>query len=121
MDLAIGCFHPNAKSVRTTESANKRFKDCRDVWLATRFRTEDSISVIDQGFLEERLGQPLKTPLGDTKRLINNANVRTIFGESPPIQTVFCLESELYEALASMDANTNGPVDALLGKFVFWY
>ena len=121
MDVVIGCFHPNAKSVRTTEQANKRNKDCRDVWLATRFRTEDSISVIDPGFLQERLGQPLKTPLGDTKHRISNANVRTVYGESPPIRTVFVLESDIYETLASIDASQNGPADVLLGKYVFRY
>jgi len=121
LDIVVGCFHPNAKSIRTTEVPNKRNKECRDVWLATRFRTEDSISVIDPVFLNDRLGQPLKSPLGNAKRRITNANVRSIYGESPPLRTVFVLEDEIYEALTSTDASQSGVADVLLRKYLFRY
>lgn len=122
MDIAIGCFHPNAKSVRVTEQPNKRLEDCRDVWMATRFRAKDMISVVDPTFLQEKIGQPKKSPLGDSKRKISNANVRAIFGESAPVRTAFVVEDSIYEVLASInvdDLQAHGPADILLKKYVF--
>ncbi|CAB9499676.1 expressed unknown protein [Seminavis robusta] len=120
LDIAIGCFHPNARSVRVSQNPNPRNDDCRDVWMATRFRTEDVISVIDPLFFLEKMGQPKKSPLGDSKRRISNGNVRAIFGETPPLCTVFVQESDIYEDLAAMDGfEHSGPADILLRKYVF--
>ena len=121
MDIAIGCFHPNAKTVRPSEIRNKRIDDCRDIWLATRSRTEEAISVIDPNFLINKLGEPKQTPLGDTKRRVGNHNVRAIFGETPPIRTIFAAESEIYEILAGMDDYSNGPADELLRKYLYTF
>jgi hypothetical protein len=120
LDIAIGCYHPNAKSVRLTQDPNQRNNDCRDVWMAMRFRTNDMISVIDPVFCSEKMGPPTKSPLGDSKRRISNLNVRSIFGESPPLRTAFVLESDIYEELASPWVVSNtGPADILLQKYVF--
>jgi len=123
LDVVIGCFHPNAKSVRTSKHPKDCLNGCRDLWVATRFRTHDSISVVDPGFLCKKMGQPKKTPLGNGKRRITNNNIRAVFGESPPSRTLFLLESELYEILTSVDHDTlshqaQGPADVLLGKYV---
>jgi hypothetical protein len=120
LDIAIGCFHPNAKSVRMTQTSNKRSDDCRDIWMAMRFRTNDLISVIDPVFCSEKMGPPTKTPLGDSKRRISNVNVRAIFGETPPLRTAFAMESDIYEDLASLKGLENtSPADILLQKYVF--
>ena len=116
-DIAIGCFHPNAKAVRPSEKRNKRIDDCRDVWMATRDRTEDGISVIDV----QKLGEPKKSPLGDAKRRISNHNVRAIFGETPPVRTLFLAESDIYETLAAADDTQNGPADVLLRKYLYTF
>lgn len=121
LDIAVGTFHPNAKSVRTTETANKRVDDCRDVWMATRLRTEEGISVIDPRFLSGIMGESQASPLGGSTRRIGNHNVRSIYGESPPIRTMFVAESTIYEILAGVNQNQNGPADALLRRYMYTF
>jgi len=120
-DICCGCFHPNARGVRTTPEFNPRSDDCRDVWLGHRRRAQetrvfvqeedsDTDSDSDSGdeytwsTIESLLRHQNKnrvdaTPLGALggKSCVSNKNLRAVFGSKPPVYTVFVLESELYE------------------------
>lgn len=95
LDIAIGAFHPNARGVRTTPAADPSLGSCRDIWIALRPRVDDETPIET---LLLKSGQPDQSPLG-SKRAIDNSNLRSVFGERPPVNTVFVLESELYEVL----------------------
>ena len=107
LDIAMGVFHPNARGVRTTPSANPLLGGCRDIWLAMRSRVPDETPV--EGLLRS-LGDEEQSPLGP-KRAIDNSNLRCVFGERPPVATVFALESELYDILT---LPTSQPASTLL-------
>ena len=118
-DISCGCFHPNARGIRTTLAFNPLLEDCRDVWIGHRRRArerrvyvqeEDSISVSDsdsddeyalttiEALLRHQNKNRIDTsPLGAQKSCVNNDNLRDVFGQKPPVYTVFVLESELYE------------------------
>jgi hypothetical protein len=120
-DVAIGCFHPNARGIRPRDRpADGSLEDCRDVWLATRKRTHFNVSVLDH--LLKEPGVLWKTPLG-SRQHVTNMNVRVVYGESPPLETIFCPESELFERLSSPLPLSNGqqscPPLLLLENFVF--
>ena len=107
LDIAIGVFHPNARGIRTTASANPQLGGCRDIWLAMRSRVPDKTPVQD---LLTSMGDPEQSPLGP-KRAIDNSNLRCVFGERPPLATVFAHESELYDILTQP---TSQPASTLL-------
>jgi len=120
-DIAVGCFHPNARGIRSTAAANPDLEKSRDVWVAVRRRLETS-SAIDA--LLSR-GQPWeyyawKSPIGRRRR-VTNANMRAVYGELPPVETLFIPESELYEKLSTIRKNAPklAPPVALLEEFVF--
>jgi hypothetical protein len=95
-DICIGMFHPNARGVRTTESPRRQDDWSRDVWMATRRRTDQDGTVMDAVF---SCRQYLESPIG---RKVNNQNMRAVFGETPPVHTIFLLESELYERMRTL-------------------
>jgi hypothetical protein len=107
MDIAIGGFHPNANGIRTTRGADPQLGGCRDIWLALRSRVSDNTPI--EKFLR-KTGQHLQSPLG-AKRAIDNSNLRSVFGERPPVYTVLVLENELYEVLTQ---RTTQPKSAVL-------
>lgn len=119
-DIAIGVFHPNARGIRTTFQADYDQEKNRDVWIAVRKRL-DAASAVDS--LLSR-GQPWehhawKSPLGRRRRVTND-NVRAVFGEEPPLETLFVPESELYERLSnSLHRKLRlAPAVAILEEFV---
>ena len=118
-DIAVGCFHPNARGVRKTSAFDPLIEDSRDIWVAHRKRTDD-VSVMDS-LLKLSDEDVSESPLGG-KHAIDNFNMRAVFGETPPAQTVFVLESELYEVFSHfMDSNIP-PAAILLGRYLKdWY
>ncbi len=117
-DISCGCYHPNARGVRTTTNYDPRVEDCRDVWIAHRRRVRDrgndedyfldysnnntsdeEITTLESLLRHQNKGRVHQSPLGAQggKHSVNNQNLRIIFGQKPPVYTVFCLESELYE------------------------
>eukprot|EP00980_Cylindrotheca_fusiformis_P006401 scaffold1366_cov91-Cylindrotheca_fusiformis.AAC.7 len=114
LDIVIGCFHPNARGVRSTPNFQPSLEDCRDVWLATRHRIADDLAVeillrdshipgINQG----------ESPLGP-KHAVHNGNMRFIFGERPPLYTAFALESTIHNILTNKFANLEMPPSLVL-------
>ena len=134
-DVVIGCFHPNAKGIRESERALGRLEDCRDVWIAVRKRSSKTLSAVDRllynsvnddwlGSRESDNGVGSRSPLGRGRK-VTNVNVRSVFGEKPPLETIFVAEDELYERLSgrilhrSGDADSVTPAMAVLHEFVF--
>ena len=79
-DIAIGCFHPNARGIRRKEEPDPRDEDCREVWMAVRKRSEDeSVSVVDRLLTEGRSIEDVAqiSPLGGLPR-ISNQNMRAV-------------------------------------------
>ena len=77
--------------------------------MAVRQRTDPAGSVVDA--LLGR-GMPLVSPLGSRK--VNNLNMRAVFGESPPVHTIFMLESELYERMTAAVEKDRSVTPAML-------
>jgi hypothetical protein len=123
-DIAIGCFHPNSKSVRKTPSALRSLEDSRDIWMGVRKRTSHTVSAVDSLLYSQSNDETCsRSPLGPGQRITNN-NVRTVFGEKPPLETIFMGDDELYERLASrlmaptFEVSVPPPL-AILHEFVF--
>jgi len=108
LDIAIGVFHPSANGIRTTPEADPHLGSCRDIWHAMRPRVPDETPA--EQLLWSTGQHDYKSPLGP-KRAIDNSNLRSVFGERPPVLTVFVLENELYEVLTQP---TNQPACAVL-------
>lgn len=118
-DICCGCYHPNARGVRTSANFDPKVEDCRDVWIAHRRRVrdrgsdgeylyddsnnntagEDEVTTLESLLRHQNKGRVHLSPLGAQggKHSVNNQNLRIIFGSKPPVYTVFCMESELYE------------------------
>lgn len=114
LDLAVGCFHPNARGIRATSSADPYLEDCRDIWLAIRQRT-DEVSVMESLLQHGRDAD--ESPLG-AKHAIDNENLRAVFGETPPVHTIMALESELYELFSRRLDGTVPAAAVLLEEYV---
>lgn len=82
-DVAIGTFHPSARGVRSSDKANPKLEDCRDVWMAVRRRTtqQDAVSVVEpllfRGDCLEDISN--QSPLGNKRKITNN-NMRAVRG-----------------------------------------
>jgi hypothetical protein len=109
LDIAIGCFHPNARGVRSTPTFQPSLEDCRDIWLATRRRLPDDLAVENllRDYQDPTTNQG-ESPLGP-KHAVHNGNMRFIFGEKPPLHTAFVLESTLHGILTDRFANKEMP------------
>ena len=113
--IALGVYHPNARGIRETDDPVPGDESLRMVWMAVRRCTgsldEDDASyvpkvtdmqrrvdnVLLQGGSFETSVQP--SPLGGRHK-INNDNVRSIYGDDAPLETVFVSEKELYVVLS---------------------
>lgn len=114
VDIAVGCFHPNARGVRRSAHFDPKLEECRDIWLAVRPRSTE-ISVIENLLRKQ---QPVdESPLGE-KHHVQNTNLKAVFGEKPPIHTLFVLESEVYELFSHLDESQMPPSAVLLERYV---
>lgn len=122
-DLAIGCFHPNAKAVRTMKRPDPKDEKCRHVWMSIR-KVTGAVTLLDNVLCRGKtLDEVAKgSPLGDNRRDVTNLNMRSVFGEEPPIRTICIQESELYQKLASASELTpsiaKAPALLLLQEFL---
>lgn len=107
-DIIIGCFHPNARGVRSTEQPDKSKELDRDIWMAVRKVNDSVLDSLWVGLIH-------KTPLGSGT--VDNTNVRVVFGDQPPLETIFIAENELYERLSNTLRKC--PALQLLEEFVF--
>lgn len=141
-DIASGCFHPNARGVRTTDKANPQLESCRDIWIAHRrhrrssgtcsrehdgSQNESTIESLLKYQLREQnkkrranggTAMSMDTPLGNPNQKIHNGNLKNVFGSKPPLFTVFVDESELFELFQScLDGSTPASV-VLLRRYL---
>jgi hypothetical protein len=116
-DIAIGCFHPNARGVRASSAFSPEIEDCRDVWLAVR-RRNDEISVTETLLKKTSSADADASPLGSRKSAVHNQNMRVVFGELPPMQTIFVMENELYEILSEHKDGALPPAVVLVQQFL---
>jgi len=91
-DIAIGCFHPNARGIRRSEDPDPREEDCREVWMAVRKRCADgAVSAVDRyltmGRGIDEVAQ--KSPLGG-KPHISNQNMRAVSLVMCALRDVLC-------------------------------
>jgi hypothetical protein len=101
-DIAIGCFHPNARGIRRTAAFDPDLEACRDVWIGVRRRNDDDESVLEALFRKGHGDRPAdSSPLG-SKYEVDNTNMRVVFGDQPPIQTMYIMESNLFETLSGL-------------------
>jgi len=115
-DIAIGCFHPNARGVRLTTAPNSTLEGCRDIWLALRRRGED-VPVVEsllKGGVDDDANA---SPLGG-KHAVDNSNMRAVFGDKPPMYTVFVGESELYELFSTYVDRKMSPAALLVHRYM---
>jgi len=102
LEIAVGCFHPNARGIRKGERADPAQEDAREVWTALRKRSavdvgSSSIELhLCKGNKAEEIGQ--LSPLGPIHE-VTNVNMRPVFGEEPPVHTIFIQEGDLLERL----------------------
>lgn len=126
-DIAIGCYHPNAKGIRQGDRALKGLEDCRDVWMSVRKRSTQAVAATDALLYSQSSWDGShsmsRSPLGPGQRVTNH-NVRSVFGDKAPLETIFLSEDELYERLATHLMHPNAgaalsPPMAILQEFVF--
>lgn len=114
-EIAIGCFHPNSKGIRTGDPFPEA-EDVREIWMAVRWlmdidhnepkidlreEGEQYEGVVDNFLMQKKNALDLLT-MGSTlghRKAVNNENVRAIFGDTPPISTVDLHEDEFAEIL----------------------
>lgn len=112
--IALGVYHPNARGIRETDDPVPGDESLRMVWMAVRrctgiFDEDDASDVAKETELQRRIDTVLlqggsfetscqPSPLGG-RRKVNNDNVRAIYGDEAPLETVFVSEKELYAIL----------------------
>ena len=122
-DLAIGCFHPNARGVRSMKRPEPKDENSRHVWMAIR-KVTGAVSLMDGMLCRGRKLEDVAkdSPLGDSRRSVTNLNMRAVFGEEPPVHTICIQESELYERLQSVAAldpsSARAPTLLILQEFL---
>jgi len=113
LDLAVGCFHPNARGIRSSDVWDPSLENSRDIWLAVR-RKNAEVSLVES-LLSGGLRQQF-SPIGQ-RHSVNNENVRAVFGDTPPLETVFVVESDLYEILSAENEESPPPPAAILLEY----
>ena len=112
--IALGVYHPNARGIRETDDPVPGDESLRMVWMAVRRCTgildeDDASYVAKETDLQRRIDTVLlqggsfetscqPSPLGGRHK-VNNDNVRSIYGDEAPLETVFVSEKELYAIL----------------------
>ncbi|KAL7470862.1 hypothetical protein ACHAXS_011144 [Conticribra weissflogii] len=128
-DVAIGCLHPNAKGIRAGDP-QPTIEDVREVWMAVRWvmnadgeeplldlREEryDYEGVVDTFLTQKRdLDYSTMGSVLGGRKLVNNENVRAVFGDQPPMTTVDFHEDELAEILKSNGGKKLAVLPALM-------
>ena len=113
MDLAIGCFHPAARGVRKTAQAEASDKHVSDAWWAIRKHNNNHNQMPEACSEVERLllrlqeypnsAPPCYSPLGPDGLAVDNNNVKAVFGDEPPLETMAVSEAELVQRLTTLE------------------
>lgn len=111
-DVVVGVYHPNARGVRAGKESSRDLERSRTLWMAIRKRTT-SCRLLELKQLAAQFPDRSKTPLESSRR-ITNQNIRAIYGEEAPLETLFVPQQELETRLAKPR-----PALSLVQEFVF--
>jgi hypothetical protein len=108
-DLTVGCFHPNARGIRVNPNRHDpTIEECRDVWIGYRARGPSLRSPLEDLLIHINKGYVDPSPLGGKHHssssapvAVTNDNLRAVFGDRPPLFTLFVSEQRLYNLLQS--------------------
>ncbi len=114
-DLCVGCFHPNARGIRTGRTHDPALENCRDVWMGYRRRgvVNSGRSRLEALLQRGNKGHVDVTPLGGAgtkqaeRMTVDNHNLRVVFGDKPPLFTLLVQEEEIYRVLHSNVSNVS--------------
>lgn len=112
-DLAVGCYHPNARGIRKTQKPDLSLENTRQVWMAFRNRTRWSVPVIDQWINSE---VECRSPIG--KNPITNDNILVVYGGKSPLETMLLSEGDLSEVISKAHKSCP-PALVLCESYVF--
>lgn len=115
-DIAIGCFHPNARGVREAEKPTRADEGLRTIWMAVRKRSNIVCEGVDKQLKNWCRWEQPDSPL--LKKRVSNSNVRVVFGDEPPLETILVPASELSSQLERA-GRSHSPALILLQDFVF--
>lgn len=111
-DVVVGMYHPNARGVRAGKESSRELERSRTLYLAIRKRTT-SCKLLELKQLAAKFPDRSKTPL-ESNRRITNQNIRAVYGEEAPLETLFVPQQELETRLAQPRSAL-----ALVQEFVF--
>jgi hypothetical protein len=110
-DAAVGVYHPSARGIRPGESSARDLDRARTLWIALRKRSA-SCALLELPHMQDLFPERGRTPLENRKR-ITNQNMRAVYGDQAPLETLFVPQQELELRLARPD-----PILALVREFV---
>jgi hypothetical protein len=111
-DVALGVYHPNARGIRVGADSSRELDRARTLWIAIRKRVA-SCTLLDGEYIPDEFRKRSKTPLESQKRITNH-NMRAVYGEEAPLETLFVPQQEL-----EMRLTTSNPLLDLAQEFVF--
>eukprot|EP00521_Asterionellopsis_glacialis_P012957 CAMPEP_0195290822 /NCGR_PEP_ID=MMETSP0707-20130614/6537_1 /TAXON_ID=33640 /ORGANISM="Asterionellopsis glacialis, Strain CCMP134" /LENGTH=983 /DNA_ID=CAMNT_0040351003 /DNA_START=170 /DNA_END=3121 /DNA_ORIENTATION=- len=109
-DIVVGCYHPCHEDIEATNAG-----ECRVLWLATRSRAGWDNKVFST-ILGGRKIEDIKnknSPLEEHKA-ISNKNLRAIFGDNPPVETVHINDEDLQDQITEELDGLDTPMSFLL-------
>ena len=141
-DICVGCYHPNARGIRPYVKHDPQLENCRDVWIGYRSRCINTNRLYDNKptriesilkhynknkVYENPLGGEIESTMSKKKNnksnnkdndnlpslIIDNNNLRAVFGDKPPLYTLFVTEKTIYDLLYSY-VNTKCPASIVL-------
>lgn len=128
VDVCVGVVHPNARGIRLQATNDPRLEASRVVWMAVRRPIcEDNLKYYDTS-IGHQDSTTLKqygissSPLG--AQGVTNSNVRVVFGEQPPVETVVLPYTDVAKRLDlalnnKMQQQQHAVALDLLEEFVF--
>lgn len=139
-DIAIGCFHPKARGIYSRNRyIEQNLEDLltddsfRDVWMAVRKRCGPAAKhggskcnwierFLTSGQSIDVIGR--ESPISHHKKSINNDNVRSVFGQGSPKETILLSKANFKEFMQQTETDMDGddqtsPTILLLKRFLY--
>mmetsp|Transcript_7547 Transcript_7547/g.10725 ORF Transcript_7547/g.10725 Transcript_7547/m.10725 type:complete len:1036 (+) Transcript_7547:266-3373(+) len=109
-DIVVGCYHPCHNDVKATNAG-----ECRVLWLAISSKSGWNNNVF-KTILGDRDIMKIKnkhSPLEEDKP-VDNMNLRAVFGDNPPVETVNIVDEDLNEQIKEELDGMDTPMSYLL-------
>jgi len=121
-DIVVGCFNPNADALvmerhrrQVASPSSSGGGSSKIMWMASRRsvryprRNQYLQQLMNFDDMSNSNGRETMSPLGSNKDICNS-NVVSVFGDSPPFQTIVLTERELYDFVTS---RCHGPMSVV--------